>query len=306
MALLVSSELAAADLQPIIDVHVHTYHDAGDVHWHGPFLEKNATHKEKNQDKFNRTQTVWNKHNVRFGITSGELDRIKWWREADPSRVIPGMIMGPEPITDDAFLSRVREMAQRNEVQVLGEIALQYSGIAPNDPIYDTYYSLAVELDLPVAIHLGLGFKDVHKGSPAYRVRAGDPLLLEEPLNRFPDMKLYVMHAGWPFLDNIIGLLYSYPNVYVGVGNINHNIPRAEFHYYLKRLVNAGFGKRIMFGSDAFSPDTKHRDDEFYHVSFEERYDRAIDYVNSADFLTLEQKRDIFFNNAARFFDLDI
>ena len=27
-------------------------------------------------------------------------------------------------------------------------------------------------------------------------------------------------------------------------------IPQKEFYYYLERLVNAGFGKRIMYGSD--------------------------------------------------------
>jgi predicted TIM-barrel fold metal-dependent hydrolase len=27
-------------------------------------------------------------------------------------------------------------------------------------------------------------------------------------------------------------------------------IPREAFHDYLKRLVRAGFGKRLMFGSD--------------------------------------------------------
>lgn len=291
--------------EPIIDAHIHTYHNAGDVHWSGPNLPPNATHEQKNQDKFRRTQALWDKYNVKIGVTSGELERIVGWKKADPKRVIPGMIMGPEPIVDEEFLNRIRGMAKRGEVQVLGEIALQYNGIGPDDQVYDIYFSLAEELDLPVAIHLGLGFFDVHKGAPLYRVRAGDPLLLEEALNKYPNMRIYVMHAGWPFLDNMIAIMHSYPQVYVGLGNINHNIPKAEFHHYLKRLVGAGFGKRIMYGSDAFSPDRNNSSDPFYYVSFEERYARSIEYIQSADFLSKEQKRDIFYNNAARFFRLD-
>jgi len=29
-------------------------------------------------------------------------------------------------------------------------------------------------------------------------------------------LRLYVMHAGWPFLDKMKALLYEHPQVYVG------------------------------------------------------------------------------------------
>jgi predicted TIM-barrel fold metal-dependent hydrolase len=58
------------------------------------------------------------------------------------------------------------------------------------------------------------------------------------------------MHGGWPYLQDTIALMSVYPEVYVDVSVINWVIPRAEFHAYLKALVRAGFGKRIMFGSD--------------------------------------------------------
>jgi len=58
----------------------------------------------------------------------------------------------------------------------------------------------------------------------------------------------------------------------------------------LKRLVDAGFGKRIMFGSD--------------QMAWPGTIEVAIANVESASFLTAEQKRDIFYNNAARFLRL--
>jgi predicted TIM-barrel fold metal-dependent hydrolase len=51
-----------------------------------------------------------------------------------------------------------------------------------------------------------------------------------------------------------------------------------------------GLGKRIMFGSD--------------QMIWPEVIDVAVDAIQSAEFLTREQKADIFYNNAARFLRL--
>ena len=71
---------------------------------------------------------------------------------------------------------------------------------------------------------------------------------------------------------------------------INWALPRQEFHRYLQRIVEAGFGKRVMFGSD--------------QMVWPDAIDIAIDAVASAEFLSDDQKRDIFYNNAARFLRL--
>ena len=55
-------------------------------------------------------------------------------------------------------------------------------------------------------------------------------------------------------------------------------------------LVDAGFQKRIMFGSD--------------QMIWPETIRIAIETVEDAEFLSSEQKRDIFYNNAARFLRL--
>lgn len=100
----------------------------------------------------------------------------------------------------------------------------------------------------------------------------------------------FVMDAGWPMADRMVALMHAHPQVYVETGVIDHPFPRAEFHRYLKLLVEAGFGKRIMFGSDQMTrPGT---------------IEVAIANIQSAPFLSAEQKRDIFYNNAARFLRL--
>lgn len=63
-----------------------------------------------------------------------------------------------------------------------------------------------------------------------------------------------------------------------------------EFHRYLQRIVEAGFANRIMFGSD--------------QMVWPEVIEYAIQSIEIATFLSAQQKRDIFHNNAARFLRL--
>jgi hypothetical protein len=63
-------------------------------------------------------------------------------------------------------------------------------------------------------------------------------------------LRVYVMHAGWPLLDDLLALLWAHRQVYVEVGAIVWALPEPEFYRYLQRIVEAGFGNRVMFGSD--------------------------------------------------------
>jgi hypothetical protein len=176
---------------------------------------------------------------------------------------------------------------------VLGEVAPQYQGIRPDDPRMEPLYALAEELDLPLGLHMHPGPPGAPYppyGMTAMRAANGNPLLIEDVLVRHPRLRLYVMHAGWPFLDETIALLYAHPQVHVEVGAIAWSQPRPEFHRYLRALVEAGYGKRVLFGSDQMVwPDT---------------LPVAVEAVESAGFLSAEQKDDIFYNNAARFLRL--
>jgi hypothetical protein len=130
----------------------------------------------------------------------------------------------------------------------------------------------------------------VELGMPAIRPSLGNPLRLEDVLARHPRLRLFVMHAGWPFLDEMIALMHAYPNVYVEVGAIDWSRPREDFHRWLRTLVKGGFGRRVMFGSD--------------QMVWPELLETAVENVRSADFLTAQQRRDILHDNAARFLRL--
>ena len=91
-------------------------------------------------------------------------------------------------------------------------------------------------------------------------------------------------------LDDLLAVLYAHPQVYVDIGVIVYILPRAEFYRYLKTIVEAGYGKRVMFGSD--------------QMVWPGVIERAVEVIEQAPFLSEEQKRDILYNNAARFLRL--
>ena len=234
-----------------------------------------------------RTMTIMNRRNI-IGVTSGPL--VDEWKKEGGDRIIPGLFFGlAGPLVPT--VKEIRTWFKEGRYTVLGEVTTQYAGIDPSDSRLEPYLALAEEMDIPVGIHVGTG----PPGSPylsfkAYRARLHSPLGLEEALQRHPKLRLYAMHAGWPMLDDMLAMLWTYPQLYVDIGVIDFALPRPAFQSYLQRIVEAGFGKRVLFGSD--------------QMVWPEAIEVAIQSVETADFLQPEQKRDILYDNAARFLRL--
>jgi predicted TIM-barrel fold metal-dependent hydrolase len=69
-------------------------------------------------------------------------------------RLIPAIFM-EKP--GDPSLEHLRKLIDSGKVRVLGEMALQYTGVSPADPAFEPYWALAEEKDIPVGIHIGPG-----------------------------------------------------------------------------------------------------------------------------------------------------
>jgi hypothetical protein len=237
----------------------------------------------------NQTIAALTRRNV-FGVLSGAPDRVESWMTAAPGRFYAGteLTLGrPNTLTPD----QVRVLRTQNKLAVLGEIANQYVGISPDDERMEPYWALAEELDIPVGIHIGPGPPGaIYLGFRAYRARFHSPLSIEETLVKHPKLRVYIMHAGYPMLDDMMALMYAHPQVYVDTGVIVWSQPRAAFYRHLQGLVDAGFARRIMFGSD--------------QMVWPGVIEPAIQAIESAPFLNQEQKRDVLYNNAARFLRL--
>jgi uncharacterized protein len=247
------------------------------------------------EDVMRQTIAIMKRRNI-IAMASGEPKDIARWKAAAPERIIRGLDLRivPKPPTA-RFQARspdeVRALYKAGSFDVLGEIMAQYEGIAPDDPRLEPYWSLAEELGIPVGIHLGPGAGgDAYSGDPRYLAANSNPLRFEPVLIRHPRLRLYIMHAGYPFIDELLALLEAHPQIYVDIAALDGTEPRAGFYRYLRQIVDAGFGNRVMFGTD--------------QGVWPELIERSIEAIEKAPFLTARQKRDILYNNAARFLRL--
>lgn len=243
---------------------------------------------ETDEELMIQTLEVMERRNI-VGVLSGTPDRVAAWMEAAPGRFFPGLgfQVGRDGLTPDSL----RTLHTQGRLAVLAEVTNQYNGIAPDDERMGPYWALAEELDLPVGIHIGTGPPGViYLGASGYRARLHSALTLEDVLVRHPGLRIYIMHAGYPMLDDLLAVLYAHPQVYVDVGVIVFTQPRPAFYRYLRGIVEAGFGNRVMFGSD--------------QMVWPGVLERAIAVIEEAPFLSQVQKRDILYNNAARFLRL--
>lgn len=223
-------------------------------------------------------------------VASGDAGVIRSWQKAaQPGRVIPSISLSS---SDEMTVVAFTDSLNSGFYKVMGEVAPQYGGMSPSDPSLDAYFAAAEKLNIPVGIHMGTGGNgNINITNPKYRASLGNPFLLEDLLAKHPKLKIWVMHAGYPMIDEMIALMGANAYVYVDVAGMIWSYPQAEVNEYIRRMVQAGFGKRIMYGTDL--------------MVWPKLLETSLGIIENANYLSFDQKRDILFNNAVRFFRLD-
>jgi len=314
---LLGSAGSAVAREPIIDMHVHalaaddqgppplamctpidpmpTWDNSRSTleNFIGPFKKPNCADPiwspETTEEVMRRSLAVMEKNNV-IGVVSGRMKLLRSWMEAAPARVMPSLM--PDLPIPANFGEELGGLKKSGGIAVLGELGFQYDGIRPDDERLSALWAAAEANDVPVAIHMGPGAPGIaYVPGSGYRAKLSTPTLLEDVLVKHPKLRVNIMHAGFPYLDDTLALLYAHPQVYLDTGVIVYTQSRPAFYRYLQALVDAGFGKRIMFGSD--------------QMVWPETIERSILVIKEAPFLNEAQKRDILYNNAARFLKLD-
>lgn len=224
-------------------------------------------------------------------IASGSVTTVAKYQMADSERVIPGFdypYEGNSLLPDTAtFVRYIKE----NKISVFGELALQYEGKTLADPELEPYLAICERTGIPVTLHTGMSFPNTtYTCCPKFRTYLGNPQLIEEVLVKHPKMKIQLMHMGFPYMQETKAIMNVYPQVYADIGAIDWLRPLPEFYSYLKSFIDGGFGKRIMYGSD--------------QMGWEDAIPLSIKNVENAPFLTEVQKQDIFYNNAAKFYNI--
>ena len=275
---------------PIIDVHLHA-HTRESLAQPAPNPATGQMSPATADEHMMRSLRIMKERNVVLGIVSGSsVAAAESWKAAAPDRILAGIgLNDPSQFMKPEELDR---LFREKRLDALGEVAPQYAGYSPSDPAFDPYWSVAAQHAVPVGIHTGGGPpRTPYTCCPKFRLTLGDPLLLEDLLVKYPTLKVYVMHAGGFFRDNALMLMTMYPQVYVDLGALSWTpIAGDMLEPFLRDAKRRRLLDRVMFGSD--------------QMRWPEAIALAIDRVNRLDFLTVGEKQDIFYDNAAKFLGL--
>jgi uncharacterized protein len=285
-----------ADAQPIIDVHKHASWPGAD-----DAAARNALLADMDAEGI-----------VLSLLHLNEPGDVEGWLQTAPGRFIGGPAM-PCPVTPQEPFFRCfaetkgwpdltwleREMAA-GQIGILGELLFVYTGVHPDDKRMAPYWALAAKYDVPVAVHInrgpppGVGPRSHPRCCPAFDGEMGNPALLRPVLARHPRLRILLQHVGGSgspgnvtFDKETLALLVDHSTVYFDMSIVNSDTPSDVHQAALRRLIDAGFGDRIMFGSDTRAAGP------------------ILRRLESIDWLTALQRRAILYDNAARFLRLD-
>lgn len=279
----------------IIDMHIHSYTES-DFGEREPAGDHYGVKGSANADSHrNATFEAFKTYNIVKAVVSGNPESVEEWAKKDEdNRVIRGILMfSPDDYGMDVI--RFEEMVKNGEIELFGEVAPYYGGTTLSDPIWQPYLKICEDYDIPVAVHTGGGDPGgTYSWAPKARLALGDPYLIEDVLVNYPKLRIYMMHAGgedWP--EHAIRLMAYYPQLYADLGVMLWVEPNTQRYIteFLRNIKHAGYLDRVMFGSD--------------QMIWPYAIEKSIDFLNSLDFLTEEDKEGIFYSNAARFLRLE-
>jgi uncharacterized protein len=273
--------------QAVIDVHLHAYDRDGRFENAVPNPETGAPMAVRSGLEHRRLLlNTLRRSNIVRGIVSNLPLSAQEAAVADSAGVLRlGYSLEELPTAED--LARIRQLHVEGRLTSIGEVETSYQGIGYDDPMMEPLWELAEELDLPVMLHTGAGPTDGYRTNPRKRLASTDVFALEEVILRHPNIRIVLQHMGYPMGDATLALMGAYSNIYLDTGATDWLVARPAFHSYLRKFVDAGYGDRIMFGSDA--------------MTWPDAIPLAIEGIQSSD-LSRSEKRAILYGNARRFF----
>ena len=182
-----------------IDMHMHGYTEKDfrvGVSRNG--LESSKTAKETLEETIKKMDL----HKIEHAVLCGTMESLERYTEAD-KRFIPGYQDYDENLIP---IKQFEDYVRSGKIKVFGEVMAVYKGKTLSDPSYQPYLAICEKYGVPVAYHSGGSFPNAQQlGWPNYRIKLGDPFLIEDVLVKYPKLKLYLMHAGENFYENTKG-----------------------------------------------------------------------------------------------------
>jgi hypothetical protein len=118
----------------------------------------------------------------------------------------------------------------------------QAETIAYEDFMFNWFCQLCIKLDVPFQIHTGLG-----------KLSGSRPIYLEPVILRYPKIHFVLFHAGYPWYDEMAGLLHNHSNISVDmvwVPLISPSGAVSALHEFIEVVHSSDL---IGWGGDAFT-----------------------------------------------------
>lgn len=127
--------------------------------------------------------------------------------------------------------------------------AAAYGQERPSPEAYHNFYSymvyyicrLAGENGIVVQFHTGLG-----------RMEDASPLCLRPLIEALPQLRFDLFHGGYPWMDDLLGLLHNYANVYADLCWLPL-ISTSAAKRFLREALEVGGASRLLWGCDTWT-----------------------------------------------------
>lgn len=275
--------------QPIIDVHIHItkgYADNEDYNKINPNIDI---------AKIEWMRQRFDQNNIVLALGGGPMKYAKLWQELDKRHWSgPRLPCNPLREQDEPCESELPDLKELDSLfkngtfKYLGETSFHSMGIHPADERFNPYWELAEKYQIPIGFHADAGpFKRNMEETPNWNEEYGNPLLLLPVLEKYPKLKIYLMHYPGRYFNECIEVMKKYEQIYCEITAVSMFAPKERWEPKVKKLYEEGLGDRLMFGSDYVGTIRKN-----------------IEIIYNLDWLSDKQKRDIYYNNAAKFLNL--
>jgi uncharacterized protein len=162
--------------------------------------------------------------------------------------IVYGNWLAANPTMRDFWIKEFKRLKGSISAGFFGFCQSQNSlGFPPSDPIWDPFYKLSIEANIPVLIMTGLtGIGQGLPGGGGIILDHGHPRHVDIVAARFPQLKILAGRPAWPWQDEMIAVLLHKANVQYEL----HGWSPKYFTPALKKEIGGRLQDRIMFGWD--------------------------------------------------------
>lgn len=160
----------------------------------------------------------------------------------------PKRFIGVGSIHPDRYRS---DLKVKNAIEKLGLRGIKlypHSGFYPNDKRLDRVYEVCIKNDVPVFIHSGI------KALRSQTIKYNNPIYADDVATRFPNLKIVLLHGGFPWTKEYLAVVHSNPNVWADITFLDYIektfLEEGLVEETMKKLIKLIGSERILWGSE--------------------------------------------------------